>query len=217
MYYNSADLEEGYPGNLKCFVEYQLNNNNQIIINYKAISDKNTLVNLTNHNYWNFNGHNKHYGNIYNHLALIKADKYCEINKKLLPTGRIIKVKGTKLNFNSFKKINPKVLKSSGIDNYFIQNKKNNQISKIAEVYSPLTKMGMTIYSNQPGVQFYSGNNMKSKYKGKKGKYYGVHYGLCFEPQKYPNAININNFPSIILKKGDIYNSKIKICLKNKY
>ena len=217
MIYNSPHLEEGYPGNLKCYVKYSLNNQNQIIIDFKAKTDKKTLVNLTNHNYWNFNGHNNFYNNIANHEILINARKYYEVNRDLLPTGRILNVKKTTFDFTKFKKINPKILKKNGIDNFFIKNNEKNQIRKIAEVYSPLTKMGMELFTDQIGIQFYTGNNMKKRYNGKKGRSYGKNYGLCLEPQKYPNSFNAKKFSGIILDRNKIYKSTIKFCLKNDY
>ena len=217
MVYNSPHLEEGYPGNLKCYVKYSLNNQNQIIIDFKAKTDRRTLVNLTNHNYWNFNGHNKFYNNIENHKILINSKKYCEVNKHLLPTGKILNVNKTKFDFRKFKKINKKILYNKGIDNFFISANKEIKIQKIAEIYSPLTKMGMELFSDQPGIQFYTGNNMLKKYKGKKRRSYGKNFGLCLEPQNYPNSINTKNFPKKILNKNKIYKSKTIFCLKNNY
>ena len=138
-----------------------------------------------------------------------------EFKKKFSSSGKISNLKGTKFDYLYLKKIGSRVLKEGGIDNYFIISKPKNTLKEIVKVYSPKTKMGMILSSNQPGIQFYTGNNMKLKYNGKNHLNYGKYFGLCFEPQKYPNAINTNNFPSVLLKKGSVYKSKIIFCLKN--
>jgi len=217
MYYESKDLEEGYPGNLKCYATYTLNNKNQFVIEFKVKTDKETIVNLTNHNYWNFNGHRNHYHNISNHLLKINSNRYCEVDNNLLVTGKIIKELPRYYNFKRTKFIGKNVLKNGGIDNYFICNNRSDKLKKILEVSSPLTKMGMILYSNQKGIQFYTGNNLKNIIKGKKNKKYGKNFGVCFEAQNYPNSINIKNFPNIILKKNKIYKSKIIYHLKNDF
>ena len=97
--YQSSHLEEGYPGNLKCHSKYTLNNNNEFIIDYKAVSDQDTIVNFTNHNYWNFHGHQKSYQNIIDHKIMIKSSKYCDINTDLIPSGKILNISSSKYNF----------------------------------------------------------------------------------------------------------------------
>ena len=217
MNYKSVHLEEGYPGNLECYTKYSLNNKNQITVEFEANSDRDTLVNLTNHNYWNFNGHLKYYNNIENHILSINSNKYCEVDNELIPSGKIINTTKTKFDFNNPKKISYNILKNGGIDNYFIFKKNNKRVKKILKIFSPVTRMGMILFSNQPGLQFYTGNNLDGNYIGKNNHNYGKNYGLCFEPQLYPNAINIKNFPSIVLKKGENYKSKTIFSLKNNF
>ena len=217
MNYKSLHLEEGYPGNLECYVKYSLNNKNQITIEFQAISDKDTLVNLTNHNYWNFNGHTLNYNNIENHILSINSNKYCEVDNELIPNGKIISTAKTKYNFHNQKKIGLNTLKKGGIDNYYIFRNYKKTVNKVLKVFSPSTGMGMILLSDQPGLQFYTGNNLNCDYIGKNNRYYGKNFGLCFEPQLYPNAINIRNFPSIVLKKGNTYKSKVVFNLINNF
>ena len=214
--YLSIDLEENYPGNLSCKAIYELNNDNEFIINFEAYSDKDTIVNLTNHNYWNFHGHNKNYQNITNHKIKILSSSICETDSESIPTGNLQNVKETKFDLNNYFEINEEFLNHGGIDNnYSLVNHDQNNLC--ASVFSLMTKMGAEYYTNQPGIQFYTGNMMQEKYDGKYGKEYGVHYGMCLETQNFPDAINHTNFPSIILKKNEAYNSSTKIKLRNDF
>jgi len=217
FHYNSPHLEEQYPGNINCNIKYKLDNRNRITIEFNAKSDRDTILNLTNHNYWNFNGHKNFYSNISNHKVSIYADKFLKKNKNLIPRKKISNLKGTKFDYRLSKEIGKNILKKGGVDNYFINKKSQKKLKKISEVFSPKTKMGMVLFSNQPGIQFYTGNNMKYNYKGKNNRKYGKNFGLCFEPQKYPNAINTKSFPSIVLKKDKRYKSHIVFCLKNNF
>ena len=160
---------------------------------------------------------NEYYNNIENHVLSIDADRYCVTDTDFIPTGKIISLSGKKIDFRKPKIIGSDILEKGGIDHYYINKNYNNKLIKVLEVFSPSTKMGLTMWSNQPGLQFYTGNNMEAFYNGKNNLNYGKNYGLCFEPQKHPNAINIKNFPSVILKKGKTYKSTIKFCLKNNY
>ena len=135
----------------------------------------------------------------------------------MLPTGKILNVNKTKFDFKKFKKINKKILYNKGIDNFFISTNKKIKIQKIAEIYSPLTKMGMQLFSDQPGIQFYTGNMMEKSYNGKMNKRYGYQHALCFEPQLFPNAINHKYFKSPIIHRGDKYRSLIIMKLKNDF
>ena len=215
--YTSVHLEEGYPGNLDCTVVYSLTNKNEIIIDFYAESDQDTLVNLTNHNYWNFHGHNKNYQNIYNHHVKINANHYCETDDQRITTGKLLNVKKTKFNFLFGKTIDKKTIGKVGIDTCYSINNFNNNIKEVGSIFSNLTKMGVIFYSNQPGLQFYTGNMMNEYYKGKYLKKYGTQFGICFEPQLFPDAIKHNNFITPILRKGEKYNSKIIMELKNSF
>ena len=214
--YFSKHLEEGYPGNLDCKVTYTLNNDNEFIIIFKASSNEDTVVNMTNHNYWNFHGHKDCYQNITNHSIKIYSHYVCESDGAAIPTGNLIDVKNTKFDFLNRKNISQEFLDEGGVDiNYDIGG--NITIRKAAEVYSNLTKMGVTYFTDQPGVQFYTGNMMADEYSGKENKKYGKNYGLCFEPQFFPDAINQPKFTSPILKAGEDYLSTIVMKLSNDF
>ena len=214
--YLSENLEENYPGNLECKTIYELNNNNEIIISYHATTDEDTIINMTNHNYWNFHGHHKNYQNISDHIVQIVSNSICETNEKSIPTGKILNIKNTKFDLNNPFFINEIFLNDGGIDhNYSLINK--NQDRPLAVIYSNKTGMGAEYLTNQPGIQFYTGNMMSEKYNGKYNRNYGVQHGMCLETQNFPDAINHSNFPSPILKKGDIYKSFTKIRLRNDF
>ena len=216
LIYFSKDLEEGYPGNLECKVSYTLNNNNEFIIKYRAKSDKDTIVNMTNHNYWNFHGHKNFYKKITDHSVRILSNKYCENDNLSIPTGEIIDTKNTKYNFFNHKIITEDLLISGGIDNnYDFSN--NASLKKVAEIFSNLTRMGVIYYTDQLGVQFYTGNMMEKKYNGKQERQYGLHHGLCIEPQNFPDGINQTKFTSPILKAFDEYSSTIIMKLSNDF
>ena len=214
--YFSKDLEEGYPGNVNCITTYTLNNKNEFIIQYRAESDADTLVNITNHNYWNFHGHGKFYQKITEHSVKLFSEKVCENDSASLPTGNLIKVKDTKYDFINHKIITDDLLNSGGIDNNY-ELSSNFSKKKVAEVFSKLTRMGVIYFTNQLGLQFYTGNMMAKEYDGKENRKYGLHYGLCLEPQFFPDAINQPNFISPILKTGKKYSSTIIMKLINDF
>ena len=214
---SSKNMEEGYPGKLNCSTTYSLNNKNELIINFVVECEQDTIVSLTNHNYWNFHGHNSKYQKITNHSVKLKAQLYCESDKDLIPTGKLVNVQKTKFDFQRYKIIDKNVLDNSGIDACYCIDDFDGKIKKVASVYSNLTKMGLYLYSNQPGLQFYTGNMMNHCYLGKYKRQYGQNYGLCLEPQLFPDAINHTNFESPILCKEDKYQSLIVMKLKNDF
>ena len=214
--YYSKDLEENYPGNLDCKTVYELNDDNEILINFIASADKDTIVNLTNHNYWNFHGHDNYYQNITDHFVKINSNSICETDDQSIPTGSLIEVKNTKFDLNKFFKIDKAFLDSGGIDhNYSLI--KSDTIYPSATIYSSKTGMGVEYFTDQPGIQFYTGNMMKDKYNGKHNKAYGIQFGMCLETQIFPDAINHSSFPSPILKKGEIYKRSTRIKLRNDF
>ena len=216
MKYLSHDMEENYPGNLDCTVTYEFNNNNELLIDFQAISDQDTIVNMTNHNYWNFHGHGNNYQNNEDHIVYINSASICETDKLSIPTGKILEVKGTKFDLQKDFLINKDFLNSGGIDhNYVLQDQSMTDV--VARIYSKKTGLGVDYFTNQHGIQFYTGNMMLDRYIGKHNKSYGLQYGMCLEPQHYPDAINNNNFPSPILIKNKNYLSKIKIKLRNDF
>ena len=216
MSYLSPHMEENYPGNLDCKVIYELNNNNELLIDFQATTDQDTIVNLTNHNYWNFHGHGDHYNNNADHIVKINSNSICQTDDQSIPTGNIINVKDTKFDLNKEFLIDDNFLNSGGIDhNYILEDQ--SMKSSVAKIYSKKTKMGVEYFTNQQGIQFYTGNMMLDNYVGKQNKSYGIQYGMCLEPQNYPDAINQSNFPSPILRKNKNYLSKIKIKLRNNF
>ena len=214
--YFSPDMEENYPGNLDCKAIYELNNNNELSIEFHATTDQETIVNLTNHNYWNFHGHQDYYQNNVDHVVQIISNKICETDLESIPTGNLLKVSGTKFDLRKPFIIDKEFLNSGGIDHNYTLDDQSMEVP-VAKIYSKKTKMGVEYFTNQKGIQFYTGNMMLDNYYGKQNKTYGIQYGMCLEPQNYPNAINQSNFPSPILKKNKNYLSKIKIKLRNDY
>ena len=202
--YTSPDGEEGFPGELRSTCKYLLKDNNLHIL-MKAKSSKTTHVNLVNHAYWNLDKVKK---NIFNHELFINADYYLENDKGNIPTGKRINVKNTQFDFRNISNIGDKIQqKGSGFDeNYII--KKNS--SFVAKLISPGSKIQLSLFSDQPGVQFYSGQYLRFTSKSKKIRPY---QGLCLETQNFPNSPNNKKFPSSLVSPGQTYrhNMKFKI------
>ena len=193
--YFSKDGEEGYPGNLTAFVDYTLHDN-ELRIDYRATTDRETIVNLTNHSYFNLKGA----GTILNHELMLKADSFTPVDEDLIPSGEIRPVEGTRMDFRQSRRID-----SGGYDHNFVLNDWNGSLSSVARLYEPTTGRVMEILTTQPGIQFYSGNFLDGSYGGKYGFVYEKYAGLCLEPQHFPDAPNHPNFPSTILRPGEEY------------
>ena len=215
--YLSSHMEEGYPGNLNCNVNYTLNNKNEFIIKFEAESDEDTIVNLTNHNYWNFHGHKDNYQNLLDHKVRLFASNYLDTSKELIPTGIIKTILDKKIDFREFKDITKEILAEGGNNLCYEVDSYNGKIKKIAEIYSNKTKIGMQLSSDQPGLQFYTGNFMDKSYQGKNDRAYGYQYGICLEPEIFPDAINHPRFKSPILRSSDTYSSTIIMKLRNNF
>lgn len=201
--YLSPDGEENYPGNLRVEVQYLVTVNNELIMDYKAETDKRTPVNLTNHAYWNLSGN--HRETIGNHYLRIDADSYLPVNKVSIPTGEIRSVEGTPFDFRSLKQIGPAIQESGGFDhNFNLSSYKRETPGN--QIYVEHRKSGrvMEILTTEPGVQFYSGNFLD----GLKKMGFDIHQGLCLETQMYPDSVNKDNFPSVILSPGEEYRQK---------
>lgn len=209
----SPDMDQGFPGNFNVSVTYTLSDDNSIIINYNGISDKDTVANMTNHSYFNLNGHNS--GSIINHDLQINSKKFAVVDDESIPTGELEDVKGTPLDFTSFRRIaddindNFEQLKlTKGYDHSFLVDKKQNGIEKVATLKSEESGISMEVYTDCKAVQFYAGNYLDDVPQTGKGGYtYGFREGLCLETGFLPNSINEPNFASPILKAGETYNS----------
>jgi len=199
--YFSKDGEEGYPGNVEAFVDYRLSGN-ELSIEYRASTDRDTIVNLTNHSYFNLKGQ----GTILKHELTLNADGFTPVSADLIPTGEIKAVAGTPMDFREGKAIGSELgLTESGYDHNFVLNDWDGSLRSVVELYEPTSGRVLEILTNQPGMQFYSGNFLDGSFIGKDGTAYVKYAGLCLEPQHFPDAPNHSNFPSTVLRPGEEY------------
>jgi len=201
----SADGEEGYPGNLRVTALYSLSGTNEFKVEFTATTDAPTVVNLAHHTYWNLRGPAA--GDVLGHKLMLDADKYTPVDAGLIPTGELVAVAGTPMDFTEAKPIGRDIAKvEGGYDHNFILNGyEPGKVRLAARVVEPTTGRVMEIRTDQPGIQFYSGNFLDGSIAGKGGVKYEKHFGLCLETQHYPDSPNQPDFPSVTLKPGETY------------
>jgi len=203
--YSSKDGEEGYPGNFTADVMYSLSNDNDLKIEYTAVTDKATPVNLTNHSYFNLSAGAD--STILDHELMLKAEKYTPVNKTLIPTGNIDDVKGTPMDFTTSKKVGRDIAQvPGGYDHNWVFQKPENRFDLVASLYHQASGRYMEVRTTEPGIQFYSGNFINGRLKNTRdGVKYVKHAGLCLETQHFPDSPNQPAFPNTILKPGETY------------
>ncbi len=210
--YLSKDGDEGFPGNLSATVVYTLTDSNELRIDYSATTDKDTVVNLTNHSYWNLTGPSG--TDILGHELTLYADRFTPVDKNLIPTGKLASVEGTPFDFRKPMVIGARINQpdeqikfGGGYDHNFVLNSGGGALAPAAKVYDPKSGRVMDVLTTEPGIQFYTGNFLDGTLTGKGGKVYSIRTGLCLETQHFPDSPNKPEFPSTTLKPGGKYQS----------
>ncbi len=212
LQYVSVDGEEGFPGTLTATVIYSLDDNNELRIEYAATTDRPTVLNLTNHSYFNLAGPTG--GEIVNHVLTLESDKYTPVNATLIPTGVLQPVEGTPFDFRKPTRIgeridadDPQLKYGVGYDHNWVLTHKPGIIALAARVEEPTSGRVLEVLTDQPGVQFYTGNQLDGTVTGKAGKVYAKRMGLCLETQHFPDSPNKPEFPSVVLRPGHAFHS----------
>ena len=210
---HSPDGDMGYPGALDVKVEYVLTDENELEVGYRAVTDAPTVLNLTQHTYFNLLGEGK--GNILDHELMMKADHFIPIDERSIPTGEIAPVKGTPMDFTSPAKIGSRLnedfeqlVVGNGYDHCWVINKEKEGLELCATVYCEETGRVMEVLTTEPGVQLYIGNFLNGSQVGKSGVAYEKRTGLCLETQHYPDSPNQPDFPNTVLRPGEEYYTK---------
>ena len=206
----SPDKDQGFPGNLEVKVTYTLTEGNALKLSYWAVSDADTILNLTNHSYFNLAGHAAK--DVLSHVVWIDADYFTEIDEESIPTGKILPVEGTALDFRQKKPIGKEidsedrmVVLGKGYDHNWVLKTEEKTVSLVAGMEEEESGRGMRVYTNLPGLQFYTGNFLDGTEIGKENICYGRRSGACFETQYFPDSIHHKNFPQAILKAGEVF------------
>ena len=210
--YFSPDLEEGFPGNLQVSVQFELTDLNEIIINYTARTDKTTVINLTNHAYFNLNGESS--GTCTNHLLQINADFITPINNSGIPNGQLMEVGNNPFDFRQAKTIikdidafNKQLLFGSGYDHNFVLNNYDASLQLAATAIGDLSGIKLEVFTTEPGLQLYTANFLTDDTLGKSGKPNTYRTGFCLESQHFPDSPNRPNFPTTVIQRGKVFKS----------
>jgi aldose 1-epimerase len=210
--YTSPDGDQGFPGNLELQVRYIITDDNCVIIEYNGECDQDTVVNLTNHSYFNLSGHAS--GSALDHKLWIDADEFTYVDKELLPNGELCKVEGTPMDFRVAKVIgkdiksdHEQIKRGGGYAHNWVLKTNGEEICLVAALESEVSGIYMETYTDLPGMQFYAGNFIGERKYCKNGVTYGPHSGVCLETQYFPNAINVPSFKQPITKVGELYNT----------
>ena len=210
--YLSADMEEGYPGNLEVEVVYTLNNEDELRVTYKATTDKTTIINLTQHSYFNLSANFNN--TILNHELILNSDYFLPVDKTLIPTGEFRDVSNTPFDFRTPKTIgqqideeDPQLKNGLGYDHCWVLNEQDKGVRFVASAFEPQSRRYLEVFSDEPGIQFYSGNFLDGTLPSKNNGSYQFRSGFCLETQHFPDSPNQKNFPSVILRPGEEYTS----------
>lgn len=211
--YLSKDMEEGYPGNLEVKVEYKLNNQDELRVTYKATTDKTTVINLTQHSYFNLSANFNN--TILNHELVLNSDAFLPVDKTLIPTGEFRDVTNTPFDFRTPKTIgqqinedDPQLKNGLGYDHCWVLNEQDKGIRFVASAFEPQSRRYLEVFSDEPGIQFYSGNFLDGTLPSKNKGNYELRSGFCLETQHFPDSPNRKNFPSVLLRPEEAYTSQ---------
>ena len=219
--YLSKDMEEGYPGNLATTVTYTLNDNDQLEVKYEAITDKTTIVNLTQHSYFNLTADFNQ--TVLDHELIINADSFIPVDETLIPFGNLSDVSQTPFDFRASKRIgqhindeNTQLINGLGYDHCWALNDQDKGMRFAASAYEPVSGRLLEVFTDEPGIQFYSGNFLDGSLPSKSGGVYEQRTGFCLETQHYPDSPNQENFPSVVLHPDEKYesNTTFKLSVK---